>query len=98
MLFTIRRQDVRKAKMLEVQREQYVRRARLRAEVCKVFADSIVSEEAAQDMLPEQGVPEAFVEGALESEDAQHFKPTMVGPASMRNPDAAVEEEVDARP
>ena len=58
----------------------------------------IVSEEAAQDMLPGQGVPEAFVEGALEAEEAQHFKPTMVGPASMRNPDAAAEEEVDALP
>ena len=39
VLFTTRRQDVRKAKMLEVPREQYVRCARLRAEVCEVFAD-----------------------------------------------------------
>ena len=97
VLFTTRRQDVRKAKMLEVPREQYLRCARLRAEVCEVFADSIVSEEAAQEILPEQGVPEAFVEGALEAQEAEHFKPTMVGPASMRNPDAAVDEEVDAR-
>ena len=97
VMFTTRRQDVRKAKMLEVPREQYLRCARLRAQVCEVFADSIVSEEAAQKMLPEQGVPEAFVEEALETQEAEHFKPTMVGPASMRNPDAAVEEEVDAR-
>ena len=83
--------------MLEVPREQYLRCARLRAEVCEVFADIIVSEEAAQEVLPEEGVPEAFVEGALEAQEAEHFKPTMVGPASMRNPDAAVEEEVNAQ-
>ena len=98
VLFTTGRQDVRKAKMLEVPREQYLRCARLRAEVCEVFADTIVSEEVAQETLPEQGVPEAFVQGALEAREAEHFKPTMVGPASMRNPDAAVEEEVEARP
>ena len=50
------------AKMLDVPREQYVRCARLRAEVCEVFADIIVPEEVAQDQLPEQGVAEAFVE------------------------------------
>ena len=49
----------------------------------------IVSEEAAQEMLLGHRVPE---------EEAQHFKPTMDGPASMRNVRAAAEEEVDARP
>ena len=38
------------------------------------------------------------MEKALEVREAEHFKPTMVGPASMRNPDAAAEEEVEARP
>ena len=98
VLFTTGRQDVRKAKMLEVPREQYLRCARLRTEVCEAFADVIVSEKAAQESLPEEGVPEAFVEGALEAREAEHFKPTMLGPATMRNPDAAVEEEVEARP
>ena len=45
--------------MLEVPREQYLRCARLRTEVCEAFADVIVSEKAAQESLPEQGVPEA---------------------------------------
>ena len=98
VLFTTQRQDVRKAKMLEVPRQQYLRCAKLRAQVCEVFADVTISEEAAKDSLPEQGVPEAFVEGALEAKEAEHFKPTMTGPASMRNPDAAVEEQVEARP
>ena len=98
VLFTTSRQDVRNAKMLEVPREQYLRCARLRAEVCEAFADVTVSEKAAQELLPEQGVPEAFVEGAVEAREAEHFKPTMLGPASMRNPDAAAEEEVEALP
>ena len=38
------------------------------------------------------------MQGALEAREAEHFKPTMLGPATMRNPDAAVEEEVEARP
>ena len=98
VLFTTGRQDVRNAKMLEVPREQYLRCARLRAEVCEAFADVTVSEKVAQESLPEQGVPEAFVEGALEAREAEHFKPTMLGPATMRNPDAAAEEEVEVRP
>ncbi len=43
VLLTTRRQDVRKAKMLEVPREQDLRCARLRARVGVVFADIIVS-------------------------------------------------------
>ena len=97
VLFTTSRQDVRKAKMLHVPREQYLRCARLRTEVCEAFADAIVSEEAALESLPEQGVPEAFVEGALEVREAEHFKPSMLGPATMRIPDAAAEGEVEAR-
>ena len=42
VLFTTGRQDVRNAKMLEVPREQYLRCARLRAEVCEAFADATV--------------------------------------------------------
>ena len=67
VLFTTGRQDVRNAKMLEVPREQYLRCARLRAEVCGALTDVTVPEKAAQESLPEQGVPEAFVEGALEA-------------------------------
>ena len=83
VLFTTSRQDVRNAKMLEVPREQYLRCARLRTQVCEAFADVTVSEEAAQESLPEQGVPEAFVEGALEAREVEHFKPAMLGPATM---------------
>ena len=43
-------------------------------------------------------MPEALVEGALEAREAEHFKPTMLGLATMRNPGAAVHEEVEARP
>ena len=97
VLFTTGRQDVRNAKILHVPREQYLRCARLRTEVCEVFADAIVSEEAALENLPEQGVPEAFVEGALEVQEAEHFKPSMRGPATIGIPDAAAGGEVEAR-
>ena len=57
--------EVRNTKLLDEPREQYVRCARLRAEVCEAFADATVSEKAAQENLPEQGAPQAFVEGVL---------------------------------
>ena len=66
--------------------------------MCEAFADVIVSEKAAQKSLPEQGVPEASVEEALGVREAEHFKPTILSPATMRNPGTAVEEEVEARP
>ena len=53
MLFTPGRQDVRKEKMLKVSREQHLRCARLRAEVCEAFTNVIVSEKGAQESLLE---------------------------------------------
>ena len=82
--------------MLEVPREQYLRCARIRAQVCEPFLDVEVSTERAAETLPEQGVPEAFVEAALEMDEADRFHPTMTGPASMRVPDAAGEDSVQA--
>ena len=74
VLFTTGRQDVKNAKMLEVPREQYLRCARVRAQVCEAFADVEVSETRAAETLPEQGVPDAFVEAALEVHEAEHFR------------------------
>ncbi|MEC8932737.1 MAG: DUF6570 domain-containing protein, partial [Candidatus Latescibacterota bacterium] len=96
VLFTTGRHDVKNAKMLEVPRGQYLRCARVRAQVCEAFADVEVSETRAAEILPEQGVPDAFVEAALEVHEAEHFKPTMAGPASMKVPDTAEEEQVQA--
>ena len=98
VLFTTGRQDVKKAKMLEVPREQYLRCARIRAEVCEPFCDVKVSPERAAELLPEQGVPDAFVQAALEVQEAECFHPTMTGPASMRIPDAPEEDRLQAEP
>ena len=56
VLFTAGRQDVKNAKMLEVPREQYLRCARLRAQVCDAFADAEISAERAAEILPEQSL------------------------------------------
>ena len=48
VVFTTGRQDVNRAEMLMVPRQQYLSCAKLRAKVCEVFADVEVSEEAAQ--------------------------------------------------
>ena len=82
--------------MLEVPREQYLRCARLRTEVCDAFADVEISAERAAEILPEQGVPDAFVEAALDIHEAEQFQPTMLGPASMRVADALQEDQVQA--
>ena len=97
-LFTTSKQDVKNAPMLEVPREEYMRCARLRAKICDAFADVNLSDEAALQNLPVEGVPDASVEKALEVQEAEHFKPNFAGPASMTTPDAADQEEVEAQP
>ena len=97
VLFTTSREDVKKAKMLEVPREEYMQCARLRAKVCPAFADTTLSEEAALESLPAAGVPDAFVDAALHLEEAKHFEPNFVGPATMKAPDAAEPSEVEAQ-
>ena len=75
-----------------------MRCAGLRTEVCDAFAIITVPEEAAHESLPEQGAPKAFVAGALEARAVEHSQPTMLGPATVRNPGAAAAEEMKARP
>ena len=84
--------------MLEVPREQYLRCARIRMEICEAFPDGEVSAAMAAEILPKQGVPEAFVDAALQVQEAEGFHPTMTGPASMRVPDSAEEDRVLAEP
>ena len=60
VVFTTDRQDVRKAKDLEVSRGRYSRCAELRKEVCYAFADVEISKSSAEECLPEQGVPDCL--------------------------------------
>ena len=74
-----------------------MRCARLRAKVCPAFADTILSEEVALESLPAAGVPDAFVDAALQLEEVKHVEPKFVGPASMKTPDADEQGEVEAQ-
>ncbi len=86
VVFTTAREDVAKAKPLQVSRSLYLRCARIRQQVCYAFADAHISESAAEELLPEDGVPEIFVQEAVHMEEAKFFEPSMDGPAKLRDP------------
>ena len=96
VVFTTSKQEVSSAKPLWVSREKYLRCARLRQSVCYAFADVLVSEENARVALPEDGVPEIFLQEAVEMAEAEKIKPSMDGPAKLREPGCKAMEEVDA--
>ena len=96
VIFTTSRGDVQKAKQLFVSREQYLQCARLRQAVCYAYADVKVDAERATILLPENGVPEVFVQEACHMSEARFFKPNLDGPASERLPEAKDPEMVDA--
>ena len=86
VVFTTAREDVAKAKPLQVSRSLYLRCAHIRQQVCYAFADVHISESAAEELLPEDGVPEIFVQEAVHMEEARFFEPSMDGPAKLRDP------------
>ena len=86
VVFTTAREDVARAKPLHTSRSLYLRCAHLRQQVCYAFADVDVSESAAGELLPEDGVPQCFVQEALHLQEARFFEPAMDGPAKMRDP------------
>jgi hypothetical protein len=88
VIFTTARGDVTKAKQLQVSRSLYLECAMLRQKVCYAFADVHISEKAAEELLPENGVPEIFVREAVHMQEAKFFEPAMDGPAKMRDPTA----------
>ena len=96
VIFTKSRDDVRKAKQLFVPREHYLKCARLRQEGGYAYTDVQVSETAAKQTLPENGVPEVIVREAHHMSEAQFFKPNLDGPASERLPEAKEPELVSA--
>ena len=96
VIFTTSRSDVQKAKQLFVSRGQYLQCARLRQAVCYAYDDVKVDEEMATMLLPENGVPEVFVQEACHMREARFFKPNLDGPASERSPEAKDPQMVDA--
>ena len=96
VVFTTARQDVKKVPQLCVSRSQYLECARLRQELCYAFRSVRVSEEQALELLPEEGVPECFVEDAIPMKEAQFFEGSLDGPAKMKEPGCKDPECVDA--
>ena len=71
-------------KALTVDPAEYIRCARLRQQVCPVFADVAIDEERARQQWPEPGVPPGIAEGAQAMDTLHTFAPNLDGPASMR--------------
>ena len=75
----------------------------IRKQVCYAFVDVDISEDAARELLPENGVPQVFVDESLQMQEAKFSEPSLDGPAKVRDPSAKeedvasdVEEEVTA--
>ena len=81
VLFCKSTEDVSKAQVLVVNREQYRAMVHHRKQVCPVFATTTINSEAI-DNLPENAVPDILIQGATHMPEASHVKTTMHGPAS----------------
>ena len=71
-------------KALTADPAEYIRCARLRQQVCPVFADVAIDEERARQQWPEPGVPPGIAEGAQAMDTLHTFAPNLDGPARVR--------------
>ena len=85
-----------KKKALTVNRQEYMECAKIRAERCPLFADKTVSAVEAESRLPESGVPNGIVRGAVDMESLQDFVPSLSGPATNQTPFTADNDEDQA--
>ena len=81
VLFCKTTDDVSKAQILVVNREEYRAMVQHRKQVCPVFATTAI-DSAAIDNLPENAVPDILIQGATHMPEASNVKTTMHGPAS----------------
>ena len=93
VLFCKSTEDVSKAQVLVVNREQCLDMVQHRKQVCPMFA-TIAIDSVAINNLPENAVPDILIQGATHMPEASHIKTTMHGPArrmamfSRQDPDA----------
>ena len=73
--------DVAKAQMLVVNREQYRQMVVLRKRVCPTFASSVIDQKAV-DELPDAAVPDVLLESAQAMPEAADVRTTMHGLAN----------------
>ena len=71
-------------KALSVDPAEYIRCARLRQQVCPVFADVAVDEERARQQWCLPGVPPGITEAAQAMDTLHTLAPILDGPARMR--------------
>ena len=81
VLFCKSTEDVSKAQVLVVNREEYRAMVHHRKQVCPVFGTTTI-DSAAIDNLPENAVPDILIQGATHMPETSHIKTTMHGPAS----------------
>ena len=96
VLFARSIEEVGKAQMLVVNRQDYVALVRTRSRVCPVYADIPLDEERTRQ-LPENGVPEQFLACAQHLPETEKVCIASVGPAS-RPVDVACDAHGVAKP
>ena len=85
-----------KKKALIVDQKEYLERATLRSERCPLFADVPINTDAAQERLPETGVPYGIQRGAVEMDSLEYFAPNLSGPATHDTPFSGDKEDEDS--
>ena len=78
IVFCRTREEVSKCKVLEVSRLEYLQCLHYRKKVCEAFADITVDEECLD--IPQNGVPQAFVDAAVSLPEAQGLSSTQSTP------------------
>ena len=94
VLFCKSTEDVSKAQVLIVNREEYRTMVQHRKQVCPVFATTSVDSNAI-DNLPENAVPDTLIQGATHMPEVSHVKTTMHGPASRMHMFSRQEADAD---
>lgn len=82
--------------MLQVSRALYLECAEIRKKVCYAFFDTYISKEEAIKLLPTEGVPQFFVDEAVQMKEAAFFEAGLDGPAKMKDPGAKEPGGMDA--
>jgi len=96
VLFARSIEEVGKAQMLVVNRQDYIALVQTRRQVCPIYAEIPLDEERARQ-LPENGVPEQFLACAQHLEETEKVCIASVGPAS-RPVDLACDAHGAAKP
>ena len=73
-------------KALTVDRQEYLRCAQIRKQVCPLFADKPINIVAAGQRLPETGVPHGIEQGDVQMESAPVLHRPLSGPATHGTP------------